>query len=249
MIRIDDREIGLEEVAAVARGAKVELSGDERWLSRMKRSREILDRSLTQGQAVYGVSTNVGNRSSVEVGKESLDAHASQMILHHGCGVGEPLSPEQVRATAFARLVSLAKGYSAVRVSMLEAMCKLLNAGVVPVIPRLGSVGASGDLTPLSYLAAVLMGEREATFKGEVLPAREALRRAGLEPFVFAHKESLALMNGTSLMTAIAVLAALKFERTVVAAEQATALCGEIMHARSQAFCPLAHKVKPHPAR
>jgi len=249
LIRIDDREVGLEEVAAVARGAQVELSTDERWLGRVRRSRAILDASLQQGQAVYGVSTNVGNRSSVNVGKDTLDAHAAMLVLHHGCGVGAPLSEEEARATTFVRLVSLSKGYSAVRVELLEALCRLLNAGVTPVIPRLGSVGASGDLTPLSYLAAVLMGEREAFYKGETLPAAEALRRAGLEPFPFAHKETISLMNGTSVMTALAVLTTLRLERTVVMAERATALAGEILHARSQAFHPLAHKIKPHPGQ
>jgi histidine ammonia-lyase len=136
-----------------------------------------------------------------------------------------------------------------VRVELLQALCNLLNQGVHPVIPKLGSVGASGDLTPLSYLAAVLMGEREATFHGEVLPAAEALRRAGLAPFAFAHKETLALVNGTSVMTAIAVLATLRLERTVATTERATALAAEILHARSQAFHPIAHKIKPHPGQ
>ena len=250
MIRIDDRDVGLEELAAVAGGEKVELSTDERWLSRMRRSRAILDASLSQGQAVYGVSTNVGNRSSVGVGTSTtLDAHARMLVQHHGCGVGAPLTVVEARAVTFTRLVSLAKGYSAVRVELLEALCRLLNAGVTPVIPRLGSVGASGDLTPLSYVAAVLMGEREAIFQGEVLPAAEALKRAGLEPFGFAHKETISLMNGTSVMAALACLTALRFERSVVMAERATALAGEILFARSGAFHPIAHKIKPHPGQ
>jgi histidine ammonia-lyase len=249
LIRIDDREVRLDEVAAVARGEKVELSTDARWVERLRRGREILDASLGEGQAVYGVSTNVGNRSSVAVGAPMLDAHAYQLILHHGCGVGDPLSEPEVRAATFVRLVSLAKGFSAVRLELLEALCRLLNAGVTPVVPRLGSVGASGDLTPLSYLAAVLVGEREATFRGEVLPAAEAMRRAGLEPFAFAHKETISLMNGTSAMTAIAVLAILRLAQTVTRAEQATALAGELLHARSQAFHPIAHQVKPHPGQ
>jgi histidine ammonia-lyase len=248
MIRVDDREVGLAELEAVANEATVELSGDARWLERMRRSRTILDTALDQGQPIYGVSTNVGNRSSVEV-KKDLDAHAAMLVLHHGCGVGAPLSVPQARAATFARLVSLAKCYSAVRVELLEAMCRLLNANVTPLIPSLGSVGASGDLTPLSYLTCVLMGEREAIYQGEVLPAREALERAGLTPFTFAHKETLALMNGTSVMTALAVLAVLRFERAVVLTERATALMGELMHARSQAFHPIAHQVKPHPGQ
>ncbi len=250
ILRIDDREVGLPELAAVAGGEKVELSADERWLSRMRRSREILDASLSQGQAVYGVSTNVGNRSSVGVGTSTpLDAHARMLVQHHGCGVGAPLTAEEARAVTFTRLVSLAKGYSAVRVELLEALCRLLNAGVTPVIPRLGSVGASGDLTPLSYVAAVLMGEREAFFRGEALPAAEALKRAGLEPFGFQHKETISLMNGTSVMAALGGLTALRFERTIVMAERATALAGEILYARSGAFHPIAHKIKPHPGQ
>lgn len=248
MIRIDDREFGLSELAAVARGEQVELSTDERWLSRMRRSRAILDASLSQGQAVYGVSTNVGNRSSVGVAS-NIDAHARMLVQHHGCGVGAVLTVEQARAVTFTRLVSLAKCYSAVRVELLEALCKLLNAGVTPVIPSLGSVGASGDLTPLSYVAAVLMGEREAVYAGETMPAAEALKRAGLEPFPFQHKETISLMNGTSVMAALAALTALRFEKTIATGERATALAGEILFARSGAFHPIAHQIKPHPGQ
>ena len=109
--------------------------------------------------------------------------------------------------------MSLAKGYSAVRPVLLEAMCNLLNRGVIPVIPSLGSVGASGDLTPLSYLAAVLIGEREAYYDGQVSPAAEALQRAGLKAYQFVPKESLAIMNGTAVMTALGAISVMRLVR------------------------------------
>ncbi len=204
---------------------------------------------MRAGEPVYGVSTGVGNTSSQPVGPQRQISYARSIMEQHGCGVGEPLSEFEGRAVVFARLVSLSKGYSAVRLSLLEAMRDLLNHGVVPAIPRLGSVGASGDLTPLSYVAAVMAGEREAWHHGKIVPARKALRAAGLAAFTFAPKETLAVMNGTSVMTALGILAVERLERIVATAERASALAAEVLFGRSQAFHPLVHEVKPHPGQ
>jgi len=167
----------------------------------------------------------------------------------HGCGVGDPFPPATARAIVFARLVSLSKGYSAVRLELLAGLAQLLNHGVTPEIPRFGSVGASGDLTPLSYVAAVLAGEREARFDGDRLPADEALRRAGLSPFTFVPKEVLAIMNGTSAMVGVGTLATARLLRVVEVLERASALVCEVIFGRSQAFHPTAHRIKPHPGQ
>jgi len=136
-----------------------------------------------------------------------------------------------------------------VRRSLLEALCNLLNAGVIPIIPSLGSVGASGDLTPLSYLAAVLAGEREAYYQGNTLVAEEALKRAGLKPHAFVPKESLAIMNGTSVMTAIGGVALVRFGRALAMCERVTALAVELLLGRSQAFHATVHRLKHHPGQ
>jgi histidine ammonia-lyase len=206
----------------------------------------VLESALRAGRIVYGVSTGVGNNSSSAVGHAAQVEFALSVMEQHGCGVGEPLSREEGRAVVFARLISLSKGLSAVRPGLLEAMCALLNHDIVPLIPRWGSVGASGDLTPLSYVAAVLAGRRHVYFRGRRTGASQALRATGLTPFALGPKEPLAIMNGTSAMTAVGILALHRFERLIGHAEDSTALAAEILRARAQAFDPRVHEAKPH---
>ncbi len=249
-VRLDDGEIGPDALLAVAeRGFRVVPSGGRRWRRRIRESREALEAALRRGAPVYGVSTGVGNSSSRPIGRRQQLAFTRSIMRQHGCGSGPPLSEVEGRAIVFARLVSLAKGCSAVRLSLLEALCRLLNRGVVPAIPRLGSVGASGDLTPLSYVAAVLAGERQAWYDGEIVPADRALRAARLVPFSFAPKETLAIMNGTSGMSALGLLAAERLGRILAFAQRASALAVEILEGRSQAFHPRVHALKPHPGQ
>jgi len=247
---VDDGDVTLEDLMLVAfEDRPVRLSEEARWRAKVEKSRAAAERSLEEGQCVYGVSTGVGSQSKRAVAPPLMEAFATQIIRQHGCGLGETFSVGEARAIVFARLVSLAKGYSAVRPALLEALCGLLRQGVIPVIPQLGSVGASGDLTPLSYVAAVIAGEREAHYEGRVLPAAEALRLAGLEPHRFAPKESLAVMNGTAVMTAVGAVAAVRLERALAACEAATALTAEVMFGRSQAFAPIVHRLKHHPGQ
>lgn len=249
-IIIDDGEVGLEELMKVAfDGCRVQLSDNPAWRERLETGRMTLERCLGAGQRIYGVTTGIGFDSSRSIDSNHTAEFAYQIIRQHGCGMGAMFTEPEGRAIVFARLVSLAKGYSAVRLSLLEALCALLNTGVIPVIPTLGSVGASGDLTPLSYLAAVLAGEREAYWSGEVLPAGQALQRAGLQPHRFVPKESLAIMNGTSVMTAVAVISTMRLERTLSLCEKATALAAEVLLGRSAAFHPIAHQLKNHPGQ
>jgi len=188
-ISIADGEISLDQLIAVARqGQRVSISADPVWHAKLDRGRRVLEDSLSDGKRIYGVSTSVGASSGRSVGPAHSQEFAYQIIRQHGCGVGEPFSVVEGRAIVFARLVSLAKGFSAVRPVLLEALCGLLNHNLIPLMPSLGSVGASGDLTPLSYLAAVLCGEREAYYDGEILPAGDALARAGMPVHVFVPK-------------------------------------------------------------
>lgn len=249
-LAIDDGPVTLAAVMAVAcHHRRVRLSDDPAWNARLGRGREALEGALSAGRPVYGVSTGVGHDSSREIAAGQSRDFAYQIIRQHGCGLGPPLTVAEGRAVVVTRLVSLAKGYSAVGRPLLEALCGLLNQGVIPVIPSLGSVGASGDLTPLSYLAAVLAGEREAYRNGEIVPAGEALAQAGLRPHAFRPKESLAIMNGTAVMTALGIMAATRLERTLAACERAAALAAEVLLGRSLAFHPTAQRVKPHPGQ
>jgi histidine ammonia-lyase len=249
-VKIDDREVSIEQLIAVARGgAEVALSRGRVWRRRIGASREVLEQALAEGRTVYGVSTGVGNNSSRGVGADDQIAFAISVMEQHGCGVGEPLSAVCGRAVTFARLVSLAKGLSAVRPGLLDALCALLNHGIAPVIPRWGSVGASGDLTPLSYVAAVVAGRRKAYYRGRIVDAARALAAEGLEPYSYGPKEPLAVMNGTSVMTAIGILATDRFARVIEYVERATALAAEVLLGRSQAFAAPIHAAKPHPGQ
>lgn len=247
---IDDASRDLDDLLAVAQDHRqVQLSREARYLDKLQRGRRVIEEKLSAGHKIYGVSTGVGYSSGTAIDPDHTGEFAYQIIRQHGCGLGEMLTPLQGRAVIFARLVSLAKGYSAVRPELLSALCDLLNHDIVPVIPALGSVGASGDLTPLSYLAAILAGEREVYYRGGVCPAAEALAREGLTVHHFVPKESLAIMNGTAVMTALATLVADRLETTLATCERATALAAEVLHGRSQAFAPLAHQLKHHPGQ
>ena len=247
---VSDREVSPERLVEVSlRGRRVDLSRDARWRARVKASRAALERALAEGIPVYGVSTGVGGSSWRRIARERQDRFALAVMRQHGCGAGEPLGEAETRAMIFARLVCLAKGCSAVRLDLLEALCRLLNHRITPLVPRFGSVGASGDLTPLSYVAAALAGEREARFDGKVVRASTALRSAGLRPFRFSAKETLALMNGTSAMTGLAILNVERMRRIAAVSERATALAAEVLRGRTQAFHPTLHALKPHPGQ
>jgi histidine ammonia-lyase len=243
-----DQTIDLALVSAAAdRRLRLQLSDNAAWRQRLVDGRAALEASLSAGHPVYGVTTGVGYDAARRI--KDPQSFAYQIIRQHGCGLGEHFTPAEGRAIVFTRLVSLAKGYSAVGLELLQALCALLNHDLIPLIPRLGSVGASGDLTPLSYVAAGLAGEREVYYRGRVIPARTALRRAGLAPHRFAPKESLAIMNGTSVMTAIGALACRQLGRTLALCERATALAVELLYGRSLAFHTTAHDLKGHPGQ
>ena len=243
---ISEKPVELAAIAAVARGAlAVRLSDDPEWTARIARGRQFLEAAAARGQGIYGVTTGVGRTSwrRLAAAESALQVNVIRM---HGCGVGPLLSEEEARGVMCARLVSLAKGYSGVRLELLESLARLINSGLAPAIPSLGSVGASGDLTPLAYVGALLIGEGEALRDGVRIPGAEALRAAGLAPFALAAKEGLAVMNGTSVMSALGVLAALRARRVIELGEHACALVLQLLAGRAQAFHPTIHRVKPH---
>lgn len=247
---IEDGPVTLADVAAVAMaGRPVALSTDPRWIDKLNRGRRVLEHAVSAGHRIYGVSTGVGGDAARDIEAAHTHDFAYQIFRQHGCGLGPAFSETESRAIVFTRLVSLAKGHSAVRLELLTALGGLLNNGVMPVIPTLGSVGASGDLTPLSYLAAVLAGEREVYFKGEVLPAAQTLERAGLHVHTFVPKESLAIMNGTSVMTGVGILTLDRLNRAYDLCERTAALAAEILLGRSHAFHDTVHRLKGHPGQ
>jgi histidine ammonia-lyase len=239
--------IGVDEVVAVAEGRLTAvLSRDPRYLARLEAGRELLQRCLAEESPVYGVSTGVGASVGNRI-PENLQADlARNLFRFHGCGTGAALSPNEAAAVVAARLASLARGFSAVRPVVLEYLVALLGHGVLPRIPEEGSVGASGDLTPLAYVAALIAGEGEALVGDCTVPAREALAMAGLQPLELAPKESLALMNGTSVMAGIASLVLVRAERLAHLAAAVTAMTSVATLGNPEHFEDDLLRLKPH---
>ncbi len=198
----------IEDVVAIAqRRSPARLSDDATFAARITRGAAFVDRLIAEEGVVYGVSTGYGDSCTVNVPAPLVAELPHHLYAYHGCGLGRILDAEETRAVLVTRLVSLAQGMSGVSLGLLRQIESLLTHDILPRIPAEGSVGASGDLTPLSYLAAVLCGEREVVVGGEVLEAAVALQRHGLEPLRLRPKEGLAIMNGTAVMTALACLA------------------------------------------
>lgn len=215
-------------------------------IDRVARSRQLIESILKTGQTVYGVNTGFGKLADVRVAPEHLAELQVNLVRSHACGLGEPLSEPESRAMLLLRANVLAKGFSGIRPELLQLLAAMLNAGVHPVIPAKGSVGASGDLAPLAHLALVIIGEGEAFFQGKRMSGAQALAAAGLAPLQLAAKEGLALLNGTQAMTAVGALTAEYALRLTRAADLAGAMSLEALMGTPVAFDPRIHLARPH---
>jgi histidine ammonia-lyase len=215
-------------------------------LVRVAQSRTLIEEILAAGETVYGVNTGFGKLSDVRVPAGNLAQLQLNLVRSHAGGVGQPLSESESRAMLMLRANVLAKGFSGCRPALVELLAALLNAGVHPVIPEKGSVGASGDLAPLAHLALVVVGEGEAIYQGERMVGSEALKLAGLKPLVLEAKEGLALLNGTQAMTAVGALAVARARRVAQLADLAGAMSLEALMGTPSAFDPRIHQARPH---
>ncbi|MDR2331750.1 MAG: aromatic amino acid ammonia-lyase, partial [Comamonas sp.] len=208
LILFDGSPLQIEQITAIAQGqAQVQLSPDPQFRSRIQRGADFLDRLLREDGVVYGVTTGYGDSCTVEIPPALIPDLPHHLYAYHGCGMGRFLTDVETRAVLARRLASLCRGMSGVSWTLLQQLEHLIQHDILPRIPAEGSVGASGDLTPLSYVAAVLCGEREVLFRGQIVPAAQALRETGAAPLRLRPKEGLALMNGTAVMTALGCLA------------------------------------------
>jgi histidine ammonia-lyase len=264
-IRLDGSRLTRADVAAVARhGAKVEL--DAAQLKAVQRAADFIADKVRSGEPIYGVTTGFGSNADKLLGAHRVrdelpggnpDPHTESLaeelqrnlIITHAVCVGEPLAAEVVRAMLVIRVNTLMRGHSGIRVATLQALAELLNRGIVPVVPAKGSVGASGDLAPLSHLAIVLLGGGEAFYEGERMTGAEALQRAGLTPVKLSFKEGLALNNGTAQMLAMAVLVLDELEYLLGVADLAAAMTLDAFAGRSGALRADVHALRPHPGQ
>jgi histidine ammonia-lyase len=242
---LDGETLNLEQVVAVARyGAQVDLHSTAR--EKVLRSREYVDQLIEENQLVYGITTGFGMFSDIVISKEDAKKLQRNLIMSHSTGVGEPLPAEVVRTILLLRANALAKGFSGIRLSTLETLVEVLNSGIIPVVPEKGSLGASGDLAPLSHMVLVLLGEGEAFYRGQRMSGQEALVQAGIVPVILEGKEGLALINGTQVMTAIAALAVWDAETLWESANITAALSFEALGGIPDAFDPKIHALRPH---
>ena len=245
---IGDAPLAIEELVALATGqATAALSSSAR--DRMKRSAEIVTKLHERGGEIYGVTTSVGGSLGTAIPASRAAALSLNVLRMHGVGAGRLLDEVETAAVVVARLSSLAQGQSGVRPEVAERLIELLDAGVLPQIPCEGSVGASGDLTPLSYLAAVLVGEREVRFRGQQRAASEVLAELGLVPLALGPKEALGLMNGTSVSTALACLSWFRAARLARLASTLSAMTSLAIRGNAIHFDDRIHAAKPHPGQ
>ena len=210
------------------------------------RARAVVD-DVVEGQRVaYAVNTGVGQLADLHIPPADIRRLQINLLRSHAVGVGQPLNEDVTRAMILLRANSLSKGYSGVRPLIIDTLCEMLNRGVHPVIPSQGSVGASGDLAPLSHLALVLIAEGEATYQGKRMPSAEALKRADIKPVMLEAKESISLINGTQGMLAIGLLAMLQAEILADTADVIGALSLDALKGTDVAFDERIQNARPH---
>jgi histidine ammonia-lyase len=244
---LDGKPLKLEDIAAVTRGERVEIAPSVR--ERMDRARALVEKLAAGDEPHYGINTGFGALAEVRIPAEKVALLQRNLIESHAVGVGEPLPFHEARALMLLRAQTLAVGHSGCRTLVLEHLVALLNADVAPVVPRKGSVGASGDLAPLAHTALLLLGHGDALFKGERVSAAEALSQAGLAPLVLQAKEGLALINGTQAMMAVGILALLEAERLCELADVVGACSLDALQGTWKAFDARIHASRGHPGQ
>ena len=243
-VLIDGVNLSLEDAERIARGTRARLCPSV--AKKMRESRRLLVELMRSGETIYGVNTGFGLLSDVAISREEIEQLQLNLLRSHAVGVGEPFDTVEVRAMMALRANCLAAGYSGARPQVAAKLVELLNKRVHPIVPKKGSVGASGDLAPLAHIGLVLVGEGRAEYRGEVLPGAEALRRAGIKPLRLGPKEGLALINGTQASSAVGLLALLRAERLCRVADIAGAMTLDALEGTPVPFDPDIWKARPH---
>jgi histidine ammonia-lyase len=248
-LHINGNDLTLEAVREVAVERRPVLLDPDARVA-VQRAREVVDALVAGNKTAYAITTGVGQLSDVRIAGDQIRELQVNLLRSHAVGVGEPLSSAEARAMILLRANSLAKGFSGVRVEIINALCEMLNRGITPFIPSQGSVGASGDLAPLAHLALVLIGEGECLDdKGQRIPAASAMRAAQIAPLVLAAKEAVSLINGTQGMLAVGTLALQAAEILVESADVVGALTLDVLRGTDVAFDERIHKARPHPGQ
>ena len=238
-------KLTIEDLINVSRNyEKVELS--EEAVKRIKRSRKNVEKFLSTGKAIYGINTGFGALANVKISKEDINDLQTNLVRSHSAGVGTPFDEETVRAMMLLRAFSLSKGFSGVRINVVQGILDMLNHRITPMVPSQGSVGASGDLAPLAHVALSMMGEGEVFYNHQRMNAIEALEKEGLKPLKYEAKEGLALTNGTQAITSLLSLALYDaktlFESSLIIASMSV----DALKGSTTPFDPRIHELRPY---
>jgi histidine ammonia-lyase len=244
-VEIDGESLTIEDVHAVARNHdKVVIP--ERSIEKVNRCRNIIQEMIDSGEAIYGVTTGIGEFSRIKISKEQAEELQRRIVYSHAAGTGKPHLEEEVRAAMLLRANVITKGHTALRLSVLESLVEMINKNVIPVIYEKGSVGTSGDLSPLSQMAEVVMGEGYAFYEGERLTGKEAMDRAGIKTWTLSTKEGLGLINGSQMFTGVGALTLYDAEKLLVNAQIVSAVTLNALKAVMRHFDARYHAVRPY---
>ncbi|MBN6187209.1 histidine ammonia-lyase [Aneurinibacillus sp. BA2021] len=246
MVKLNGYSLTLSQVRSVVYEYEpVEASPES--MQRVEASRQAVEKIVAENKVVYGINTGFGKLSDVLIDQKDVEKLQLNLIRSHACGVGEPFAEPVSRAMLLLRANALLKGYSGVRREVIDSLLAFVNRRIHPVIPQQGSLGASGDLAPLSHLALALVGEGEVFYKGQIVPAAHALRAEGIQPLTLTAKEGLALINGTQAMTAMGVVTYLEAEQLAYQAELIAAVTMEGLRGITDAFAEEIHIARGYP--
>lgn len=246
-IVVEGQTLTIENICAIAeQSSTLQLSNEAIFVKRINKGAEFIDTLLQEEGFVYGVTTGYGDSCNVSIPLQNVSELPRHLYTFHGCGLGKHFDCQQTRAILMVRLNSLAQGFSGVRYQLLQQICQLLQQDILPLIPEEGSVGASGDLTPLSYLAAVLAGERTVIYQDKKQPTCEAFSSTNIAPLTLKPKEGLAIMNGTAVMTAVACLAYQRAAYLSQLCTRITSLASIALKGNAYHFDQKLFSVKPH---
>jgi histidine ammonia-lyase len=249
-IKFGNQWITIEDINHIAHNHyDVSVNHDETFMADINAGAKFLETLLKEDGVIYGVTTGYGDSCTVTVPPHLVPELPAHLTRFHGCGLGKKFTHDQARAIMAVRLCSLSNTHSGVTFDLLEQISALINLGISPIIPEEGSVGASGDLTPLSYLSAVLMGERTVTYQGDTHKTADLFKQLGITPHTLQPKEGLAIMNGTAVMTALACEAFARAEYLCKLASRITAMATVALNGNAFHFDEKLFAVKPHPGQ
>jgi histidine ammonia-lyase len=245
-IILDGRNLTVEKVVQVAREKEqVELHPEAK--KRIEKCRALLEDKIQKREIMYGVNTGIGELSEVVLTQEQVEKYQRYIIYSHAAGYGKPLPVDVVRAAMLSRISCHCHGHSGLRLVVTETLKEMLNKGVTPLVCEKGSVGACGDLSPMSQIALGMMGEGEAFYKGERLPAAEALKKAGIKPVILHARDGLATINGSNVITGLGALEIYDAHRWLKNSEIAAAMTLEVVNANMKAYDERLHKTRGYP--